>query len=106
MIEKNGEAGGLKEAFQSTTRRQRLLFSADPDMLRTTKLTHRSGSLVRAIYRDIFNSSIDYVILHELCHLQEHNHSNEFYRLLKRNMPDWEDVKMRLDGMSELYLNA
>jgi len=49
---------------------------------------------------------MDYVILHELCHLKEHNHSNEFYRLLKRNMPDWEDVKARLDGMSELYLNA
>lgn len=49
---------------------------------------------------------IDYVVLHELCHLKEHNHSNEFYRLLKRNMPDWEAVKMRLDGMSELYLNT
>jgi hypothetical protein len=49
---------------------------------------------------------IDYVVLHELCHLREHNHSNEFYRLLKRHMPDWEDVKMRLDGMSELYLNT
>lgn len=23
-----------------------------------------------------------------------------------RKMPDWEGVKMRLDGMSELYLNA
>ncbi|HET8801244.1 MAG TPA: SprT family zinc-dependent metalloprotease [Marinobacter sp.] len=49
---------------------------------------------------------IDYVVLHELCHLKEHNHSNEFYRLLRRHMPDWEDVKMRLDGMSELYLNT
>lgn len=48
---------------------------------------------------------IDYVILHELCHLQEHNHGAGFYRLLKRAMPDWEDVKMRLDGLSELYLN-
>lgn len=49
---------------------------------------------------------IDYVILHELCHLKEHNHSPEFYRLLKRAMPDWEVVKKRLDGMSEFYLNA
>lgn len=48
---------------------------------------------------------IDYVILHELCHLQEHNHSAEFYRLLKRMMPDWQEAKMRLDRMSELYLN-
>lgn len=48
---------------------------------------------------------IDYVILHELCHLQEHNHSAGFYRLLKRSMPDWQEAKTKLDGMSELYLN-
>lgn len=48
---------------------------------------------------------IDYVILHELCHLEEHNHSVRFYRLLKWAMPDWKRVKMELDGVSELYLN-
>ncbi|MCW8825445.1 MAG: M48 family metallopeptidase [Gammaproteobacteria bacterium] len=47
---------------------------------------------------------IDYVVLHELCHLQEHNHSKKFYRLLSRMMPEWEHVKARLDGMSELLL--
>lgn len=47
---------------------------------------------------------IDYVILHELCHLKEHNHSERFYKLLSRVMPDWESVKSRLDGMSELLL--
>lgn len=49
---------------------------------------------------------IDYVLLHELCHLQEHNHSPRFYRLLEERMPEWKSVKARLDGMSELVLNA
>lgn len=47
---------------------------------------------------------IDYVILHELCHLQEHNHSPRFYRLLFQVMPGWEVVKVRLDGMAEVVL--
>lgn len=48
---------------------------------------------------------IDYVILHELCHISEHNHSEQFWRLLTQVLPNWKAVKARLDGMAELYLN-
>lgn len=48
---------------------------------------------------------IDYVILHELCHISEHNHSEHFWRLLTQVMPNWKEIKARLDGMAELYLN-
>ena len=49
--------------------------------------------------------AIDYVIAHELCHLREHNHSPEFFRLLSRAMPGWEAVKSRLDHSAEIILN-
>lgn len=43
---------------------------------------------------------IDYVILHELCHLKEHNHSPQFYRLLSSVLPGWEQKKQRLDRLA------
>jgi predicted metal-dependent hydrolase len=44
---------------------------------------------------------IDYVITHELCHTRIHNHSAEYYELLTRIMPDWEERKTRLDQLVE-----
>lgn len=32
---------------------------------------------------------IEYVVLHELCHLQHHHHGQAFHRLVETHMPDW-----------------
>lgn len=40
---------------------------------------------------------IDYVIAHELCHLEAMSHGPKFQRLLDRRMPDWEQRRHRLD---------
>lgn len=40
---------------------------------------------------------IEYVIIHELCHLAYHNHGSEFHKLLNRMMPDWMKRKHKLE---------
>lgn len=49
---------------------------------------------------------IDYVMLHELCHIAEHNHSERFYRLMGQVMPNWERVKNQLDQMAGRIFNG
>lgn len=39
---------------------------------------------------------IEYVILHELCHLRHHNHGPKFYELLSELYPDWEKVRKEI----------
>ena len=43
--------------------------------------------------------TIDYVVVHELCHLKEHNHSQRFYELLNRVMPDWQKKRQKLNEL-------
>ncbi|UTW50184.1 M48 family metallopeptidase [bacterium SCSIO 12827] len=41
--------------------------------------------------------AIDYVLTHELCHIQEPHHGAAFFDLLERVMPDWQKRKLRLE---------
>lgn len=42
---------------------------------------------------------IEYVVVHELCHLKYPNHDNKFYRLLETRLPDWEKRKQKLESL-------
>ena len=48
---------------------------------------------------------IDYVVVHELCHMKHHNHSEAYYALLSRRLPDWRERKQRLDNLAERILS-
>lgn len=40
--------------------------------------------------------AIDLVVVHELCHIKEHNHGPRFYALLEQYLPDWKARKKLL----------
>jgi len=48
---------------------------------------------------------IDYVVLHELCHLVHHDHSHRFYGLMRAHMPDWKARRTELDAYLPLLVH-
>jgi predicted metal-dependent hydrolase len=40
---------------------------------------------------------LDYVVVHEVCHLVEHNHGPAFWRLVEKRRPGYRDSKAWLD---------
>lgn len=67
-------------------------------------LTHRWGSLTSrsnlVMSRHLIRAPrqcIDYVLVHELCHLEHQNHGTPFWNLLDRMMPEHEKRKAKLE---------
>jgi len=46
---------------------------------------------------------IDYVIIHELCHMRYKNHNKKFWDLLEKKHPKWQKVKDKLEFRFGIY---
>jgi len=72
-------------------------------MIRT--MTRRWGSYSQKTNRVILNQElieaatrhIDYVIIHELCHMTHKQHGRDFYDLLASKLPHWQRLKTELE---------
>ena len=77
----------------------------DKPRLHVKKMRTRWGSLskggILTLNSDLIRAPkacVEYVICHELCHLEHHDHSVGFYKQLTRRMPDWQKRKKRLEA--------
>ena len=69
------------------------------------QMTRRWGSYSHKTNRVILNRElikaatrhIDYVIIHELCHMTHRKHSRSFYELLASKLPQWQRLKTELE---------
>lgn len=41
-------------------------------------------------------NALDYVVVHEICHLQEHNHGVQFWKLVAKVVPDYKAIRKSL----------
>lgn len=72
--------------------------------LHIRKMKTRWGSLsprgTLTLNRDLIRAPrdcIDYVVIHELCHLKYRDHSKGFYRLMGQVNPEWVKQKIKLE---------
>lgn len=65
--------------------------------------THRGRITLNTELVKAHIGCIDYVLIHELCHLRELNHGPRFYALMDAALPDWKDRKQELESLSLLF---
>ena len=49
---------------------------------------------------------VEYVVLHELCHLKHHNHGKRFHGLVEKYMPDWRSRSNELQKFMPILLQV
>ena len=79
------------------------LMDVKPRSVKITSAKKRMGSCsadngICFSYRLMMQSEdvIDYVVIHELAHIKEHNHSKRFYDVVRTYCPDYKDRERRI----------
>ena len=99
----------LNKRFAEVTKRMSWLDRRPPLKLMRMKTQWGSCSPSGVVYLNPAlvrapRHCIEYVMVHELCHMVEHNHSRRFFDLLEAQLPGWQTTKRELDSLAELIL--
>jgi len=81
-------------------------YKVEPEALVIRKMKNRWGSctpkgkiILNPELIQAPKACIEYVIIHELCHLVHHDHTKRFFELQTKEMPSWEKWKEKLEKL-------
>ncbi len=89
-----------RERLEEKTRRYARILQVEPNCVSVKDYKSRWGSC--STTGDIYynwrivmapHRIVDYVVVHELCHLLEHNHSPAYWRHVERIIPDFQECR-------------
>lgn len=90
----------VEDSFQRISEQTGLF----PDKIAVKKLRSSwgrcssNGHISISLYLGAYSQKVvDYVVLHELCHLRHMNHSAAFWQEVERWMPDWKQRRRELE---------
>lgn len=97
----------LKERLDRLVERWKEKIGVEPTQWEVREMPRRWGSASKTTGKILFNlelakksiDCIEYVVVHELIHLVERNHTPRFFRILATHLPDWEERKNRLNNL-------
>ncbi len=103
-----------RETFEPLLMRLHTPLGVAPPALRVRDMRSRWGSCIPAKGVVTLSSRllaaplpcVEYVALHELCHLLQPDHSPRFHALVERFMPDWRERRALLNAGETAWLAA
>ena len=95
----------LKESVERFVSKWERQLKVHPETIKYRTMKSRWGSCIPAKKSITFNINlaqkdiecVEYVVVHELIHLIEPNHSTAFYKILEENIPNWKILRKRMN---------
>ena len=95
----------LKERVERFVSKWEVLLKVHCEEIKYRAMKTRWGACIPAKKTITFNINlaqkdiecVEYVVVHELIHLIEPNHSTEFYKILESNIPNWKLLRERMN---------
>ena len=95
-----------EKEIENAMEKTRLLLDIAPEDYEIKRMENRIAKCMEGkitINPDIVIYSkdiIEYIVLHEFCHLKYKNHTKSFYNMLKTYMPNYEEKAKELNGIA------